>query len=628
MKQKNQRRGSNHVVKAGVVSATLLLLGALSPPAWSESEPQLQIDKEIVGGASVAFGSDVTFKITVTNSGVVSLDNVLVRDEAAPDCGGYLVSRGGPNPLDPGASFSYECKALNVQEGFSNRATAIGDFEKFGDFEINSQCVVGKAERRSQSVNVMVTQKPMIDIRKQEEGNDSRTVTAGSDVDFEIVVTNTGDLALTDVKVIDPLAPDCEAMIGDLGPGESKTYICTRPNVTNGFRNTATAIGRAVLVGGDTAGCEVSDEDPSRVNIQEFECAVMVSKQADPETIIPTPPPSCETLGGKPSSLTFKFTGGGCAASDNDQGTKSVCSGSVNTGMAATVTAGNKDLTKLYGVVGSPVLLGDSFTVTGPFDSDSGIELSNGGGTEFNRIHTSCSQPLAAGDVFGSLTLVGINGVGVGSGEVTYTYTVTNQGDPAKVTLVDDKLGPIPAPGQNVIDLASGEVASFSIITEILATTTNIVTANATLNGNPELMCSAQASTTVTVEDPPKSCADGKPTALVFEYTGQSCGASNNNQGGKTDCSGDPAGASPVRVVMTKDANEITVTPNGETLGIGGLVTISDNDGNKFASEIKFDVEQGGSVLQSLAVHTSCSAPLNVGDQFGSLILREFVPEP
>jgi hypothetical protein len=51
-------------------------------------------------------------------------------------------------------------------------------------------------------------------------------------------------------------------------------------------------------------------------------------------------------------------------------------------------------------------------------------------------------------------------------------------------------------------------------------------------------------------------------------------------------------------------------------------------DGKEFPSEIEFDIRQGGVTLQSLRFHTSCSQPLLVGDQFGSVIVTGFFPAP
>ena len=70
---------------------------------------------------------------------------------------------------------------------------------------------------------------PSIDIRKQIEGPDTRVVPAGTDVDFEIAVTNTGQTTLFNVEVSDPQAPECDRVIGQLDPGETFVYTCTVP---------------------------------------------------------------------------------------------------------------------------------------------------------------------------------------------------------------------------------------------------------------------------------------------------------------------------------------------------------------------------------------------------------------
>ncbi len=82
-----------------------------------------------------------------------------------------------------------------------------------------------------------------INIRKQAEGPDSRTFASGSPVPFEIAVTNTGDRVLTNVVVTDAAFPGCGNDIGDLAIGQTVTYSCTVPNVTDSFTNEACVTG-------------------------------------------------------------------------------------------------------------------------------------------------------------------------------------------------------------------------------------------------------------------------------------------------------------------------------------------------------------------------------------------------
>lgn len=227
----------------------------------------------------------------------------------------------------------------------------------------------------------------------------------------------------------------------------------------------------------------------------------------------------------------------------------------------------------------------------------------------------SCSQPLNLGDVYGGLTLVGADGQRMDS-QVTLTYEVFNSGnDLSNVNITDDIFGSVAGP----FLLLTDQRQTFVRQTTIEQSISNTAVAQGTLaNG---VMCMDSSTVDLTVQQAPagNSCADSKPTALTFEYTGESCSASNNGQGNKFDCSGTP-GSDPAQVVITKDASKISVDPN--SVSVGDTFTISRTDGKKFGSETKMNVGN-----QSLNIHTSCSQPLAVGDQFGSLILREFFPE-
>src|SRR5207249_8136320 len=101
---------------------------------------------------------------------------------------------------------------------------------------------------------------------------------------------------------------------------------------------------------------------------------------------------------------------------------KFIRSRSVNTGQAITISTSTGGLT----VSPTTVSPGGFFTVSAAagktFPSQSNFTLSNSGGTETLSIHTSCSQVLAVGNVFGDWTLVGFNGQ-TGGNTVNYHYT-------------------------------------------------------------------------------------------------------------------------------------------------------------------------------------------------------------
>ena len=191
----------------------------------------------------------VTYVFTVTNTGdftvtvdISDLDLVIGIDD--------LTLLEGTQPLDPGEKLVYYYEAT-VVENLVNEACATGTATS-GD-EV-SDC-------DSAAVLVPCVCAPpalaSIDISKTP---DSQTILTGADAAFTIVVTNTGDVALTNVMVSDPEAPACDRNIGDLAVGASFSYDCTFVMVMDSFTNVATATGTPI-----DGGNSVSDMDTAGV---------------------------------------------------------------------------------------------------------------------------------------------------------------------------------------------------------------------------------------------------------------------------------------------------------------------------------------------------------------------------
>ncbi len=127
------------------------------------------------------------------------------------------------------------------------------------------------------------------------------------------------------------------------------------------------------------------------------------------------------------------------------------------------------------------------------------------------------------------------------------------------------------------------------------------------------------------------SCEDGKARKLQFRYTGDPCSATDNTQSGDS-CSPSPGSAlaGTVEIVVSGKPNKFfTASPVDEIMEVGDLVMVETAGKKRFLpSSMKFEIKQGGDVLQTVEIHTSCSQPLIVGEQFGSSILDEFVPAP
>ena len=126
---------------------------------------------------------------------------------------------------------------------------------------------------------------------------------------------------------------------------------------------------------------------------------------------------------------------------------------------------------------------------------------------------------------------------------------------------------------------------------------------------------------------PSGSCeVDGKPQALVFEYTGEDCSATTNFQGGIFTCSGDPNDEQPVQVECDFNQGDCIADPSTASINLFDTVMLTAS-GSTFKGNVDIQIlDSGGVSVQDLRIHTSCSQPLEVDDVFGSLVLRALIP--
>ncbi len=130
-------------------------------------------------------------------------------------------------------------------------------------------------------------------------------------------------------------------------------------------------------------------------------------------------------------------------------------------------------------------------------------------------------------------------------------------------------------------------------------------------------------------------CETGRPQVLTAAYTGQGCEYSNHSQNPrKVRCEGDPEYASLVRIVACDKSDPFHRRAN---IWFDGMVGLDDsfdiNSANQGRNRLKRNtwihvLDLDNNILQSLKIHTSCSQPLNEGDQFGSIVLEDFTPAP
>lgn len=204
-----------------------------------------------------------TFKITVKNTGNLTLNNVMIIDAIAGDC------ERQPGTLAPGAELTYTCQkdtsagsTENPDVDFTNTATVEGQ-----PVDPSGNPVGDKLVESDTSVVVVID--PAINITKTLTNG---PVTRGGVATFSIIVTNTGDVDLTDVAVSDTSAPDCDrdkasandpitnSNLSRLEPAETYSYECT-VGVTDSFTNTVEVTGTPPV------GADVTDTDSAEVPV-------------------------------------------------------------------------------------------------------------------------------------------------------------------------------------------------------------------------------------------------------------------------------------------------------------------------------------------------------------------------
>jgi hypothetical protein len=125
-----------------------------------------------------------------------------------------------------------------------------------------------------------------------------------------------------------------------------------------------------------------------------------------------------------------------------------------------------------------------------------------------------------------------------------------------------------------------------------------------------------------------------KPQVLVMRYVGEDCTQSSHSQAaGKVTCTGDPNDDPSVFIVASGTGKKASLVYFSGTVPLNGTYEIdATNAPGKTKLEtntmIKIYDVQGGTLLQTVVFHTSCSQPLNAFDQFGANVLEGFTPEP
>ena len=218
--------------------------------------------------ADIALGQEVTYSFLVTNTGNVTLTDVSVVEGDFSGAGdlGEIVCPEAAASLAPGAQVTctatYTVVQADVDAGtVTNSATATGT-PPTGPNPVSPES----------EVSVPSAPAPGLDVVKT--ASIDRATKVGQAITYSFVVTNTGNLTLTDIVVNETgftgtgtlSAVTCPAAAASLAPGAqvtcTATYAVTQADLDAGtIRNMATA-------GGNTPGGDPFTSDPSIVVVE------------------------------------------------------------------------------------------------------------------------------------------------------------------------------------------------------------------------------------------------------------------------------------------------------------------------------------------------------------------------
>jgi uncharacterized repeat protein (TIGR01451 family) len=218
-------------------------------------DPSIHVEKTASDTTLGVGGGSVTYTYVVTNTGNVPLTDVTVSDNK---CSPVTYSSGdtdGDNKLDLTESWTFTC-TVTITETTTNVGTATGYDGEDKVSDTDEATVTVEQPVLAASIHVEKTVLPL-------------TLPAtGGDVTYTYVVSNTGDLPLTNVSVKDdngtPLDPEDDFVVDcpktALAVDESMTCTAAITGTTKTTTNIATASGTA----GETT---VNDTDDATVTV-------------------------------------------------------------------------------------------------------------------------------------------------------------------------------------------------------------------------------------------------------------------------------------------------------------------------------------------------------------------------
>ncbi|WP_373396608.1 hypothetical protein V8V91_17825 [Algoriphagus halophilus] len=219
--------------------------------------PELTVLKTTTDLSYSQLGQALTYRITVRNSGNVTISNVTVTDPGASTGPTFQSGDLGNDQLmSPGETWVYAATHLVNQTDldagtYTNTATATGTPTQ------------GTLAPATSSVTVNGVPNPNLNIIKSADKNGYNT--AGEVISYTISITNSGNVTLTNLVANDPLAGITNQTIASLAPGQTSsitgTYSVTQADIDGG-----SITNNVTVTAEDPSGGSITRTDDLRIN--------------------------------------------------------------------------------------------------------------------------------------------------------------------------------------------------------------------------------------------------------------------------------------------------------------------------------------------------------------------------
>ncbi|WP_299528850.1 gliding motility-associated C-terminal domain-containing protein, partial [uncultured Lutibacter sp.] len=244
------------------------------------SDPSIELIKTAITGGEGAVGDIITYTFTITNTGNVTLNNIIINDPLISETPIAVVGMLEPN-ANANVNAYYTITQADIDTGSVTNTAIVSGVDVLGN-EISDASDNGNSNDGDDNPTITsLEQRPAIAIVKTAVFNDDNSdgyAQAGETITYNFTVSNIGNVALSNISITDPLPG--VAVSGNpisLAAGEfdddsfTATYVIKQDDINFGsVTNQASVSGtspRGVVVGDSSDDLDNYGDNPTILGI-------------------------------------------------------------------------------------------------------------------------------------------------------------------------------------------------------------------------------------------------------------------------------------------------------------------------------------------------------------------------